>query len=220
MFASIRYINTHHAASSIPEQQFPIHFPGQTPLNASSLPTQQPHELHTNINNTTTTQPPYTNGNSNSHTHQNGTTSVPGSIPSTPAALRDGFETPRPQTPNPNNTTTNNNTPAPQDQDQQHDANTTTNTSDNDEIARPDTPTTFLSALHELSRDLVTKEQQIEFLINNLPGRDRTVEEQEARIRELDAELRTLDTEVERAEMERRGMLERVEGVIMGVRRW
>jgi len=139
MFASIRYINTHHAASSIPEQQFPIHFPGQTPLNT----------------------------NTNTET------------------------------------------------------NTNTNTSDdNDEIARPDTPTTFLSALHELARDLVTKEQQIEFLINNLPGRGRTVEEQERRTRDLDAELRTLETEVERAEKERRGMLERVEGVIMGVRRW
>lgn len=66
----------------------------------------------------------------------------------------------------------------------------------------------------------MTKEQQIEFLINNLPGHDRTVAEQEARIRELDAELRTLDGEVERAEVERRGMLERVEGVIMGMSRW
>jgi len=66
----------------------------------------------------------------------------------------------------------------------------------------------------------VTKEQQIEFLIRNLPGRERTVEEQEARIKELDAELRGLEGEVARAEEERRAMLDRVEGVILGVGRW
>jgi len=201
MFASIRYINTHHAASSIPDQQFPIHFPGQTRLNASSLP-----ETNTNTDNTIPIL--HLNGTSKSHTHQNGTTSVPGSIPGTPAALRDGTDT-RPQTP------TLNTTPAPP---EHGDADPADDSAD--APLRPDTPTTFLAALHELSRDLVTKEQQIEFLIRNLPGRDRTVEEQEVRIRELDTELRRLEGEVERAEEGRKEMLERVEGVILGVRRW
>jgi len=212
MFASIRYINTHHAASSIPEQQFPIHFPGQTPLNAASLPPQQAQTIDLNTTTENTHPSPYLNSTSISHTHQNGTASVPGSIPGTPAALRDGTDT-RPHTPNPNPNP--NSTPGPPEQgdiDLSDDA--------ADAPPRPDTPTTFLSALHELSRDLVTKEQQIEFLIRNLPGRERTVVEQEARIKELDAELRGLEGEVARAEEERRAMLDRVEGVILGVGRW
>lgn len=206
MFASIRYINTHHAASSIPGQQFPIHFPGQTPLYASSL---APHPPPAPTQSTNNSYVPHINGTSNSHTHLNGTTSVPGSVPGTPAALRDGLDT-RPQTPNPSNTTPGPSDPPP----------AISIDGDDEAPPRPDSPDTFRAAIHELSRDLVTKEQRIEFLIRNLPGCHRTVEEQEARIKELDVELRDLEEEVKRAEGERTEMLKQVESVIMGVRRW
>jgi len=206
MFASIRYINTHHAASSIQGQQFPIHFPGQTPFNATSLASHPPPAPTQNTNNTSV---PHINGTSNSHTHLHGTTSVPGSVPGTPAALRDGLDT-RPQTPNPSNTT-----PGPPDQPP-----AVSIDGDDEAPPRPDSPDTFRAAIHELSRDLVTKEQQIEFLIRNLPGRDRTVDEQEERIKELDLELRGLEEEIKSAEGARVEMLQKVESVVMGVRRW
>jgi len=148
-----------------------------------------------------------------SHAHTNGISSVPGSAPATPAALADTTTTntaaetappTRPQTPN---------VPQPVDDDG--------NPIDMSSLApRPDSPATFAAALQELARDLVTKEQQIEWLMTQLPGADRGQEEQEARIRELDAELRELDNEGERAEEERKRLLERVEGAILGMRRW
>ena len=148
-----------------------------------------------------------------SHAHTNGTSSVPGSAPATPAALADNTITDtaaetaqptRPQTPN---------VPQPVDDDG--------NPIDiSSRAPRPDSPATFANALQELARDLVTKEQQIEWLMTQLPGADRGQEEQEARIRKLDAELRELDEEGVRAEAERKRLLERVEGAILGMRRW
>lgn len=64
------------------------------------------------------------------------------------------------------------------------------------------------------------KEQQIEWLVRNLPGAERGQEEQEARIRELDRELRGLEKESAEAEEERKRLLERVESAIVGIRRW
>jgi mediator of RNA polymerase II transcription subunit 21 len=60
----------------------------------------------------------------------------------------------------------------------------------------PDSPRTFASRQRELARDLIIKEQQIEYLISVLPGARASEAEQEARIRELEKELR--DVEMER----------------------
>ncbi|KAJ5796073.1 uncharacterized protein N7518_004613 [Penicillium psychrosexuale] len=61
----------------------------------------------------------------------------------------------------------------------------------------PDSPSTFASRQRELARDLIIKEQQIEYLISVLPGIGASEAEQESRIRELETELR--DVEKERA---------------------
>jgi len=65
----------------------------------------------------------------------------------------------------------------------------------------------------------VLKEQQIEVLVDSLPGLGNSQAQQEARIRELEQELR--DVEAERREWgtEKERLVERVEGVILGVRR-
>ncbi|RJE16963.1 hypothetical protein PHISCL_10700, partial [Aspergillus sclerotialis] len=57
----------------------------------------------------------------------------------------------------------------------------------------PDSPRTFASRQRELARDLVIKEQQIEYLISVLPGIDSSETQQEERIRELEKELREVE---------------------------
>ncbi|KAJ5129760.1 uncharacterized protein N7515_005799 [Penicillium bovifimosum] len=81
----------------------------------------------------------------------------------------------------------------------------------------PDSPRTFASRQRELARDLIIKEQQIEYLISVLPGVRASEAEQEARIRELEKELR--DVEMRRAAKVRelkklRGRLEGVLGAV------
>lgn len=61
----------------------------------------------------------------------------------------------------------------------------------------PDSPRTFASRQRELARDLIIKEQQIEYLISVLPGIDSSEAEQEKRIRELEGELRRVEEERE-----------------------
>ncbi|KAJ5550511.1 hypothetical protein N7535_001547 [Penicillium sp. DV-2018c] len=81
----------------------------------------------------------------------------------------------------------------------------------------PDSPRTFASRQRELARDLIIKEQQIEYLISVLPGVRASESEQEARIRELEKELR--DVEIRRTAKVRelkklRGRLESVIGAV------
>ncbi|KAJ5383967.1 hypothetical protein N7517_001878 [Penicillium concentricum] len=59
----------------------------------------------------------------------------------------------------------------------------------------PDSPRTFASRQRELARDLIIKEQQIEYLISVLPGIGASEAEQESRIRELETELREVEKE-------------------------
>lgn len=84
---------------------------------------------------------------------------------------------------------------------------------------RPDTPTTFASAQRELAQDLLLKTKQIEYLISVLPGVENSQEKQEARITELDAELRGALEERKKSEVERELWLEKVDGIIGGIRR-
>ncbi|KAL2825186.1 mediator complex, subunit Med21 [Aspergillus cavernicola] len=84
---------------------------------------------------------------------------------------------------------------------------------------RPDSPRTFAARQRELARDLVIKEQQIEYLISVLPGIGSSEAEQERRIRELERELRGVEEEREGKVRELRVLRKRVEGVLGAVER-
>ncbi|KAF2401989.1 hypothetical protein EJ06DRAFT_529127 [Trichodelitschia bisporula] len=83
----------------------------------------------------------------------------------------------------------------------------------------PDPPALFEARLQELAQDLVLKEQQIEALVEALPGVGCSQAEQEARLRALEEELKAVDVEWKEAKRERERLVEKVEGVILGVRR-
>lgn len=71
----------------------------------------------------------------------------------------------------------------------------------------PDDPATFQAALRELARDLVLKEQQIEYLISVLPGIGESEANQSQRIQALEKELREADEQRKVALAEREAML-------------
>lgn len=80
-------------------------------------------------------------------------------------------------------------------------------------LPAPDSPRTFAARQRELARDLIIKEQQIEYLISVLPGIGASEAEQETKIRELEVELR----EVERERVVRVRELKRLRGRLEGV---
>ncbi|OJD11521.1 hypothetical protein AJ78_07720 [Emergomyces pasteurianus Ep9510] len=81
----------------------------------------------------------------------------------------------------------------------------------------PDSPEIFAQRQRELARDLIVKEQQIEYLISVLPGVGSSEAEQEERIRQLAEELRIVEAErrVKRKEMRKLG--ERVDELLGAV---
>ncbi|GKZ25659.1 RNA polymerase II mediator complex subunit [Aspergillus brasiliensis] len=83
----------------------------------------------------------------------------------------------------------------------------------------PDSPATFAARQRELARDLVIKEQQIEYLISVLPGIDSSEAEQERRIRELEGELRVVEGVREERRRELGALRRRLEGVLGVVER-
>lgn len=83
----------------------------------------------------------------------------------------------------------------------------------------PDPPALFEARCQELAQDIVIKEQQIEALIASLPGIGVSSGMQEGKIRELEGELVRMEAEHRRAETERERIRERVENVLVGVRR-
>jgi len=83
----------------------------------------------------------------------------------------------------------------------------------------PDSPRTFAYRQRELARDLIIKEQQIEYLISVLPGIGSSEAEQEARIRELEKELRAAEEERERKARELRKLGRKLERVLGAVER-
>ncbi|EEH36295.1 hypothetical protein PAAG_00618 [Paracoccidioides lutzii Pb01] len=83
----------------------------------------------------------------------------------------------------------------------------------------PDTAEVFAQRQRELARDLIIKEQQIEYLISVLPGVGSSEAEQEERIRRLAEELRVVEAErrVKRREMRRLGeMVDELLGAVEG----
>ncbi|KAI9696830.1 MAG: RNA polymerase II mediator complex subunit [Candelina mexicana] len=83
----------------------------------------------------------------------------------------------------------------------------------------PDEPQAFAAAQRELARDLVLKEQQIEYLISVLPGISTSEKEQEARLKVLEKELKEAEIERKKAVEEKEKVLERLDAVIMAVKR-
>ncbi|PYI07588.1 hypothetical protein BO78DRAFT_366277 [Aspergillus sclerotiicarbonarius CBS 121057] len=83
-------------------------------------------------------------------------------------------------------------------------------------LPAPDSPEIFAARQRELARDLVIKEQQIEYLVSVLPGIGSSEEEQERRIRELEGELRVVEGEREKRRREL-GELRRRLGGVLGV---
>lgn len=82
---------------------------------------------------------------------------------------------------------------------------------------QPDTPRTFAARQRELARDLIIKEQQIEYLISVLPGIGASEAEQEARIRELETQLREVEKERTAKALELRKLRGRLESVLGAV---
>ena len=83
---------------------------------------------------------------------------------------------------------------------------------------RHDLAAAFTADLHELARDLIVKEQQIEMLIERLPGIGTSERAQRARMAVLERQLREIEEERARAVAEKERLLERVAGRIAGVR--
>ncbi|TQB73536.1 RNA polymerase II mediator complex subunit [Monascus purpureus] len=81
----------------------------------------------------------------------------------------------------------------------------------------PDSPQTFARRQRELARDLIIKEQQIEYLISVLPGIGSSEAEQENRIRELGKELRRVEGEKEEKARELRVLRRRLERMLEAV---
>ncbi|KAJ5168482.1 Mediator of RNA polymerase II transcription subunit 21 [Penicillium canariense] len=82
---------------------------------------------------------------------------------------------------------------------------------------QPDSPRTFAARQRELARDLIIKEQQIEYLISVLPGIGASEAEQEAKIRELETQLRDVEKERVAKAQELKLLRRRLEDVLDAV---
>jgi mediator of RNA polymerase II transcription subunit 21 len=87
-------------------------------------------------------------------------------------------------------------------------------------LYQPDPPEAFQASLRELARDLIMKEQQIEYLIDVLPGIGQSERAQEARMKELEAQLRDVEGERREAVREKEALVQRLDEVIARVRRY
>jgi len=83
----------------------------------------------------------------------------------------------------------------------------------------PYDPTEFKDSQIELARDLIVKEQQIEYLISILPGLTNSEERQEDAIRKLEAELKAEGEKRKEAVKDRDDVLARLEKVIRSIQR-
>lgn len=90
---------------------------------------------------------------------------------------------------------------------------------DNQMETQPDDPQVFQANLRELARDLVVKEQQIEYLIKVLPGIGNSARDQNDRIKQLEQELKDVEKERKQAGVGRDELLRMVEKLAMGCRR-
>ncbi|KFH47818.1 Mediator of RNA polymerase II transcription subunit-like protein [Hapsidospora chrysogenum ATCC 11550] len=77
----------------------------------------------------------------------------------------------------------------------------------------------FRAGMSELSRDLITKEQQIEYLISMLPGLQNSKQDQDRLIKELEEELKAAEADRQVALKERDQVLAELDKVIRSIRR-
>lgn len=77
----------------------------------------------------------------------------------------------------------------------------------------------FRLGQEELARDLVYKEQQIEYLAGRLPGLENSEQDQERLVRELEEELKVAEVQRKEAVRERDEMLAKLDSVIQSIRR-
>lgn len=99
---------------------------------------------------------------------------------------------------------------------------TSTQPSDPSQPAIPAPPPTLSedqlhADIRELSRDLVLKEQQLEILINRLPGIGSSEKEQVERMKELERQLEGIEESRVKAVREKEELVRRVDRGIMGV---
>lgn len=80
-------------------------------------------------------------------------------------------------------------------------------------------PDVFQAGMVELARDLILKEQQMEYLISNLPGLDNSEREQEQLIRDLEEELKVAEAQRLEAVKEKQEVLGKLNQVLRGIRR-
>jgi len=76
-----------------------------------------------------------------------------------------------------------------------------------DQVPEPDSPEVFQASLRELARDLILKEQQIEYLISVLPGIGNSEQDQNSRIQALSTSLREIEDERKTAAQSKEEML-------------
>ncbi|RCI09711.1 hypothetical protein L249_4092 [Ophiocordyceps polyrhachis-furcata BCC 54312] len=77
----------------------------------------------------------------------------------------------------------------------------------------------FQAGLKELSRDLIVKEQEIEYLISSLPGLENSEKDQEQNIRDLEEDLKTAEALRQEALREKDETLAQLDAVIRSIRR-
>ncbi|KAJ9131557.1 hypothetical protein NKR23_g11708 [Pleurostoma richardsiae] len=90
---------------------------------------------------------------------------------------------------------------------------------ENQKEVDPLPPDVFKAGQIELARDLILKEQQIEYLISSLPGLDNSETDQERCIKELEEELKIAEAQRQDAIREKDEVLAKLDQVIRSVRR-
>ncbi|KAH7031322.1 mediator complex, subunit Med21 [Microdochium trichocladiopsis] len=77
----------------------------------------------------------------------------------------------------------------------------------------------FNASQLELARDLITKEQQIEYLISILPGLLNSEQDQDRTIKELEEELKVAEAQRQDAVREKEVTMKKLDEVIRSIRR-
>lgn len=83
----------------------------------------------------------------------------------------------------------------------------------------PETQIAFTAALRELAQDLILQEQQIEIIVNQLPGIGSSEADQERRMRVLETEMREVEELRAKKETEREKLVDLLGEVIGRVKR-
>ncbi|KAF2762338.1 hypothetical protein EJ05DRAFT_497192 [Pseudovirgaria hyperparasitica] len=84
---------------------------------------------------------------------------------------------------------------------------------------KPHPPEYFYASMRELSRDLVTKQQQIDFLIDVLPGIGQSEQQQKKRLEELEQQLVAMEEDRLASLKEKDRLLEKLDEVVSKVKR-